>query len=225
MCGRYTLIGYEETIREQFQIREIGEWLRRYLPRYNIAPTQEAPVVLATAPDQLECLRWCLVPSWAKDPSGAARLINARGETVAEKPAFRAAFRRRRCLVLADGYYEWRRTGTAKQPVRIVPKAPGRVWAFAGIWEEKGLPTGEVLRTFAVITTEPNQPLRAVHDRMPVILDREAQAAWLDAAAEPAALQRLLVPCADDEVDWYPVSTRVNSPRNDDAGCIEPLSA
>ena len=220
MCGRFSQFHTWEEVRAYLNIFGAA---RNLAARYNIAPTQEAQVVRACSQGRrLDFLRWGLVPSWAKDDAMGARMINARDETVAEKPSFRAAFRQRRCLVPADGFYEWRGPKGAKQPYRILAPGGG-LFAFAGLWEpwEKG--GAEALETFTIITTEANAKLAQVHHRMPVILDAADFERWLapDLAANEA--QALLRPAPDDAVDFHAVSRHVNNARNDDPGCIEPL--
>ncbi len=188
-------------------------------PRYNIAPSQQAPVVRADAAGgrTLGLLRWGLIPSWAKEAKIGYRMINARAETVAEKPAFRSAFRHRRCLVPADGFYEWRKQGTVKQPTRIT-RADGAPFAFAGLWERWRAPDGALIDSFTIITTAANELLRPIHERMPVILDPADFGPWLEAGG----VERL-VPYTDAKLEAVPVSTRVNSPKHDDPACIAPL--
>jgi len=198
-------------------------------PRYNIAPTQLAPVVrrLRDGPGrELVLLRWGLIPAWSKDASGGARMINARADTAAEKPAFRAAFRARRCLVPADGFYEWRTEEGRKQPFRIGFKG-GATFAFAGLWESwtvrDGPETGTAIETYTVLTTDANAKLSPIHDRMPVILPPADWTAWLDPATPGEAAQAMLRPHPPEPMAFYRVSMRVNSVRNDDAECIAPL--
>ncbi|QDV36944.1 SOS response-associated peptidase [Tautonia plasticadhaerens] len=219
MCGRYTLRAKRETIAEAFDLPEVPE-----LPaRYNIAPTQDVPVV-RPGPDQghrtLCLLHWGLIPSWADDPSIGNKMINARAETVAEKPAFRHAFKTKRCLVVADGFYEWRREGKHKRPYFIRMK-DDRPFAFAGLWErwDKG---GGPIESCTLITGEPNEVVAPVHDRMPVILHDSDYDIWLDPeVTDPKMLRPLLVPYPAEEMEAYPVSTLVNSPANDVDECIE----
>jgi putative SOS response-associated peptidase YedK len=222
MCGRYSFTSPLEAVRRLFAVSGGGN----LAPRYNIAPTQPAVVVRPSPkPDQereLAILTWGLVPSWAKDPSMAAKLINARAETVAEKPSFRNAFRRRRCLVPADGFYEWKAAPGGKQPYRIAFEDE-RPFAFAGLWEHWQGADGSEIESFAIVTTEANELLRPLHPRMPVILDPEQHAPWLDPATEDAAL--LLGPYAGRGLRCYPVSRHVNNVRNDDPECIRPLKA
>ncbi len=198
------------------------------VPRYNIAPTQPVSVV-RIAPDggrrELVALRWGLVPSWAKDPKIGNRMINARAETVAQKPAFRAAFRRRRCLVAADGYYEWQKTGKARQPyyIRLASEEP---FALAGLWEYwEGSALGPAsgpIESCTIITTGANELTREIHDRMPVIVGPDDYAKWLDVDVEDRRhLDPILVPYASDEMKADQVSAHVNSPRNDDPQCVE----
>jgi putative SOS response-associated peptidase YedK len=225
MCGRYTLTVPLSNLVDAFEVPP-PEF--DYLPRYNIAPTQQVPVVAQDEQGRrMGLLRWGLIPSWSKDPAMGSRLINARSETAAEKPAFRSAFQRRRCLVPADGFFEWKREGEggkrAKQPfwIHLASREP---FAFPGLWErwdpEEGLP----VHTFTILTTEASPAIRHIHPRMPVILPREGHEVWLDAAREVTELQDLLRPLPDALLRAYPVSTLVNSPRNDIPACIEPGS-
>lgn len=225
MCGRFTLRAPASVVAEQFGVLD-AEALR---PRYNIAPTQPVAVIRHPSenvgtPRQLVMLRWGLVPSWATDPKIGNRLINARAETVAEKPAFRAALRRRRCLVAADGFYEWRRAGATKQPY-FIHLADDRPFAFAGLWERWEGPDHTVLETCAVITTEANELMASIHDRMPVILSPDDYALWLDPAIQsPERLQPLLRPYPSEAMAAHPVSTHVNNPRHDDPRCVVPAA-
>ncbi len=221
MCGRYSLTSPTEAMRQLF----LFENLPNLEPRYNIAPTQSAVVVRrdsAGGGRQLVLLRWGLVPAWAKELALGARTINARAETVAEKPSFRAAFRDRRCLVAADGFYEWQKTAAGKQPWRVCLADRGP-FAFAGLWERWQGPDGEV-QTFTIVTTEASPGLRAIHPRMPVILDRQDHAAWLDPAASADRLKSLLKPFSDARMTAYRIDQRVGNVRNDDPGLIEPLA-
>lgn len=223
MCGRFTLITPAEALAEQFQLFEIPS----LAPRYNIAPTQPVAVVRQVPGDgqrELVLLRWGLVPFWAKDPGIGARMINARSETVADKPAFRAAFRRRRCLVPADGFYEWQRLERGKQPfyVRLRDEKP---FALAGLWEHWEGPDETTVNSCTLLTTEPNDLIRPVHSRMPVILAPKDYDLWLDPGVQKAELLRpLLRPYPSEGMLAYPVSTWVNKPKNDSPRCIEPLT-
>lgn len=220
MCGRFTyLLSWEEIV-ALYELTAVTEMAPGWKPRYNAAPTQMMPVIRLDADGrrELALLRWGLVPSWAKDAGAGSQMINARAETVAEKPAFRAAFKTRRCLVPADGFYEWRKTATAKQPYRIT-MADGSPFAFAGLWERwsKG---DQPLETFTIITTTANELVAPIHDRMPVILDPADYDAWLE-SKDTAIPMALLQPYPARRMSAYPVSTRVNSPKNEDAAVIE----
>lgn len=230
MCGRYAFYTPIEAMTRLFGVSEVHA--HELAPRYNIAPTQEVPIVRSSpflegdaeraSLRELALARWGLVPFWAKDPSIGNRMINARGETVAQKPAFRAAFRKRRCLVPADGFYEWVKTDTVKQPWYI-HAASGEPLAFAGLWELWDPPDGAVpLASCTIITTRANEFMRSLHDRMPVVLDAAGRDAWLDAATRPENLQALLAPAPDAMLEAWPVSRRVNSPFNEDASLVEP---
>lgn len=222
MCGRYSITTAPEALRRLFKFAGPTPNLPS---RYNVAPTQDAPVVrLNKARDgrELVMLRWGLVPYWAKDPKSGYRMINARAETVASKPAFREAFARRRCLVPADGFFEWKKLGARKQPYYITQKS-GEPFAFAGLWEYWRSPEGEPLQTFTIIVGEPNEAVAPIHERMPVILDENGVDRWLDPSAEPEELQALLKPLPAEQVQLTPVSTRVNDPDNDDPACIAPI--
>ena len=219
MCGRYALHSAPEVIALAFGLSEIPASI---VPRFNIAPTSEVLVVRAAADGERASglLRWGLVPRWAKDPKLATRLNNARGETVAQKPSFRDAYRRRRCLVPANGFYEWQRIGSRKQPYYIAP-AQGTLFAFAGLWERwEG--DGGALETCAIVTTDANAPMQAIHDRMPVILAPQAYARWLDCRTV-ADVSDLLVPAPAQAIRAHPVSSAVNRASNESPELIEPL--
>jgi putative SOS response-associated peptidase YedK len=212
MCGRYTLRANPRQLAEAFAVLRTPE----VVPRFNVAPTQPI-LTIRDAGDGLaaELVKWGLVPSWAKDPSIGNKLINARAETVREKPAFRAAFKRRRCVIAADGFYEWQRLdGRGKQPwfFRLPDDEP---FGFAGLWETWEAPDGSAVETACIVTTEANATVAPVHDRMPVILPPEDHARWLDPEADGGpALLRLLRPY-EGPMDAYPVPSRVNSPKFD----------
>lgn len=199
------------------------------IPRYNVAPTQNAPVVVA-GPEGARVgamFRWGLIPFWSKDQDVGSRLINARSEGVESRPSFREALRRRRCLVPISGFYEWRKIegSTRKQPYYIHPAA-GEVFALAGLWDSWNAPDGLVLRTFTILTTTPNELMAPLHDRMPVILAESDHDRWLDAAIQnPADVLPLLRPCPVTDMSCFAVSTVVNAPRNDSPECIAPLAA
>jgi putative SOS response-associated peptidase YedK len=224
MCGRYTITSNAEQLAARFGAAPpdaaAGEATAQALePRFNAAPTQTLPVILNQAPDEIQLLRWGLVPRWAKDASGAAKMINVRAETVEEKPSFRDAVRRRRCLVLADSFYEWRHTPEGKVPMRIM-LASGQPFAFAGIWELWRDPKGELLRSFAIITTTPNELVAPIHNRMPAILLPEHERLWLDDNPDAAPWRDVLGSYPADAMVAYPVSRLVNSPANDTPAVI-----
>jgi putative SOS response-associated peptidase YedK len=222
MCGRYTVSSPGEVIGEMFDLVEVPP----VLPRYNLAPTQEAPVVRVAAPGaarSLDLLRWGLVPYWAQDASIGNRMINARAEGVADKPAYRYSFRKKRCLIVADGFYEWKKEPGGKQPY-LIRRGDRLPFAFAGLWSQWRTPEAATLETFTIITTDANDLIRPLHNRMPVILDRDSFSLWLDPAVEdPARLQDLLRPAPSEGWETVPVSRAVNSPAHDAPDCIEPL--
>ncbi len=224
MCGRFTLRTPAAAVARQFGLLDVPP----FEPRFNVAPSQSVAAVRMTPADasprrELVWLRWGLVPAWAKDPALGNRLINARAETAAEKPAFRAAFGRRRCLVAADGFYEWQRTGPHKQPYFFHLGDDGP-FGFAGLWETWQGPGPSPLESCTLLTTEANDLVRPIHDRMPVIVAPADYALWLDpAVVEPQRLRRLLAPYPSGEMAAYAVSTRINNPGNEDPCCIEPL--
>jgi putative SOS response-associated peptidase YedK len=222
MCGRFTLTSDLDRLTEHFAFRATN---LSYTPRYNIAPSQPVLTLIDAQERRAGFLRWGLVPSWAKDPSIGDRMINARAETVAEKPSFRRALQKRRCLVLANGFYEWRKEGKKKTPLFIALKSQ-EPFGFAGLWETWKSSTGEVMHSCTIITTTPNALMESIHNRMPVILPRAAEEAWLDRTVEdPQSLLRLLAPYPAEEMVAYPVSQLVNSPRNDTPTCIEPVDS
>jgi putative SOS response-associated peptidase YedK len=211
MCGRYSMTKSGDGVALRVRVKPLA-----LAPRYNIAPTQMAPVILIDKEPAMKLLRWGLVPSWAEDESVGARLINARAETLQEKPAFRQAFARQRCLVLADGYYEWQ----GKQPYRFTLDDE-RPFAFAGLWEKWQRPDGSALLSFAIVTTEPNELTAAVHDRMPVILRGEDYEQWLEPGfGNVEQLRGKLRPYAAAEMAFYAVDPIMNSPNFDDPRCI-----
>ncbi len=220
MCGRFLLRASPEAIIRAFEVSERPN-LRA---RYNVAPTQTVPIVRRKQEDEgreLVLVRWGLIPVWAKDTSIGNKLINARAETVATMPSFRSAFRKRRCLIPADGFYEWKKVDGGKQPMLIQRKG-GDLFAFAGLWEWWKGPEGPV-ESCTIITTEPNAVTAPIHNRMPVILDPADYDRWLD--VELIGVAELLRPCPADWLEAYPVSQRVNRPQNDDASLAEPLAA
>lgn len=222
MCGRFTLTLNSQKLAEAFsEFRPPPGWQ----PRYNIAPTQPVAVVANNSRGQIDFFRWGLIPSWAKDPKIGNRMINARAETLAQKPSFKTAYRRRRCLVLADGFFEWRRNPDAKTKTPMyIRLASGEPFAFAGLWEAWQSPDGSTVLTCTVITTTPNELVAQIHNRMPVILPRTAYNAWLDPAERPPQMfEPLLKPYPAAEMTAYPVSTQVNNPRADSPACIAPV--
>lgn len=226
MCGRYTLTSSGDELALLFDLSEIPS----LPPRYNMAPTQEAAVVRVTAPGaprHLDLLRWGLVPYWADDPKIGNRMINARSEGVADKPAYRSSFRKQRCLIPTDGFYEWKKEGKLKQPYHIRRK-DRRPFAFAGLWSRWRPKEGgaEPLDTFTILTTGSNELIRPLHDRMPVILDSASFDLWLDPAVDDRGrLLELLLPYDGSVMETVPVSRTVNSPAYDGPDCVAPLVA
>ena len=252
MCGRYTLTVSKKKLAEAFDLHEVQ--LRELPPQYNIAPLQSVPVLLEAPEPRVELFRWGLIPSWAKDPAIGDRMIpppafppkagyfhsesritgpsgrrqvvgmiNARKETLTEKPSFRDPFRNQRCLVLADGFYEWKAEERGKAPyyIRLKSKEP---FGFAGLWSSWRNPNGSEIRSCAIITGEPNELMRSIHNRMPVILSREKREFWLDPSNHDTnGLMALLEPYPAAEMETYSVSKSVNSPGNDSPECVEPL--
>lgn len=236
MCGRFTQARSWSELVKLYRITEIPT-PSNLPPRYNIAPTDPVPVVRAIGsgaeagdgrdaaeePErELVLVRWGLIPAWAKDMSIGARMINARAESLADKPAFRDAFRRCRCLVVADGFYEWREEGNGRKQPYYIAVAGCAPFAFAGLWEAWAPPGGQRLDSCTIVTTSANEAMAPLHDRMPVILDPAEFDLWLDPAQPLEETQALLRPYPG-ELHVHPVSTRVNSVRNDDAACIQPL--
>jgi len=224
MCGRFNVHDLSGSLLWLFDMSEGPS----QPPRYNIAPSQPVAAVRVSPQGGVRealLLRWGLVPFWAKDAAIGARMINARAETVAEKPSFRTAFRQRRCLVPAHGYYEWRKEQGGKQPYHIHMKG-GEPFALAGLWEHWEGADGEVIESCALITTEANALTRTIHNRMPVIIDSSGFDAWLDPAGKGAEAQKALLRpyAAEERMVVEKVSTEVNSTRNDHSGCIEPVA-
>lgn len=219
MCGRFSLAEDIHRLQMQFQFEYEGE----YFPRYNIAPSQNILTVIQGNEGRIgKQLRWGLIPFWAKDEKIGYKLINARAETLDEKASFKHPLKKRRCLILADGFYEWKKDVKTKQPYRFVLKNR-EPFAFAGLWDrwEKG---NEVIYSCTIITTRPNELAEKVHDRMPVILTRENQNAWLDRTIEDTEyLKSLLVPYDAEEMEAYEVSTLINSPKNETKEVIAPV--
>lgn len=218
MCGRYTLATPVDRLAKQFGTSGEQPSLP---PSYNVAPSQQVVTVLENGGGRhLEMLRWGLIPSWADDPEIGNRMINARAETAPEKPSFRSAFKNRRCLIAADGFYEWRKTNDGKQPHYIRMK-DGSPFGFAGLWE-RWSGGGEEIKSCTILTTEPNSILKEIHNRMPVIIHPEAYDLWLDPdASDREQLRSLLVPYDEESMEAYPVSRYVNRPVNNDERCVE----
>ena len=217
MCGRYSFAVEDQLIWERFGVSVRSAI---YKARYNCAPSQDLAVVSDEDPAFLSFYRWGLIPFWAKEASIGNKMINARAETILEKPSFRNPFRKQRCLVLSDGFFEWKKSAV-KIPYRIC-LIDGSPFAMAGIWERWKNPGGEIIRSFSIITTQANSLVGELHDRMPVILPREKEKQWLDGGPE-IELLKLLQPYPAEGMKMYPVSSRVNSPANDGPEILEPV--
>ncbi|MBW7474149.1 SOS response-associated peptidase [Paenibacillus oenotherae] len=223
MCGRYTITISIEELMLRYLIGEVSIPFQR--PRYNVAPTQKVYAVVNDGhANRLGLLQWGLIPAWAKDASYGSKMLNARAETVWSKPAFEGLVRRKRCIIPADGFYEWKKTSTGKQPMRIALRTR-EVFSMAGLYDTWTMPDGSKLSTCTIITTEPNELMAPIHNRMPVILKREDEAAWLDRSTQDQeTLGKLLVPyAAAAELEAYPVSPKVGYVANDDPSCIAPF--
>ena len=215
MCGRFSLFVPPSVVEERFD----AETARPLVPQYNVAPGDDVAAIRDADPGTIDGLTWGLLPSWVDDPEGFPRPINARAETVGEKPSFRDAFAERRCLVVADGFYEWKETRGAKQPYRIA-RPDDEPFAFAGLWET-WRSNGESVRSVTILTTAANETVEPIHDRMPVILERGEERRWLTESS-PDDLHALLDPYPEDGLVTYPVSTAVNDPANDSPAVVEP---
>ena len=212
MCGRYTFSEFEG-IEQRFQI----EPPLNLKPNYNVAPSQDVPVIIN---NHLALFRWGLIPFWAKESAIGNKMINARAETIDEKPSFKVSLQRKRCLIVADGFYEWKREGSVKKPYRITLKNK-ELFGFAGLWDTWKSPLGEVINSCSVITTSPNELMAKIHNRMPVILPREVEKEWLDQGiVDGGYLKSLLIPYPSELMVAYQVSTLVNSPRNNMPECL-----
>ncbi len=221
MCGRYSQTKALAELKKRFPF---GQGSPEWLPRFNLAAGQQAPVIINEGLS-LKLMRWGLVPFWANDEKIGYKMINARAETIADRPAYRNSFERKRCLVLADGFYEWKKTTGLKSPYRFVMRDQA-AFAFAGLWDSWKGREGGRLETFTIITTTPNELCQSVHDRMPVILGTDDYEQWLDRkVTESAKLTPLLRSYPAEEMLSYPVSTIVNNARNDDPRCTEPLAS
>lgn len=220
MCGRFTLA---RELDVQFIFRFSANDIKNFKPRYNIAPTQQIPAVISGT-TTISSLRWGLIPSWAKDISIGNRMINARAESLSEKPSFKKAFSERRCLILADGFYEWKKDEKKKQPFYIRMKG-GRTFCFAGLWERWTSHEGEVIESATIITTEANDLIKPIHDRMPVIIKDDEYSKWLDSNQKNTEeLKKSLVSYSSDSMEVIAVSDFVNKPTHDSEKCIEAIS-
>jgi putative SOS response-associated peptidase YedK len=221
MCGRFTRTGTIDDILQAFEVAEVACDLE---PSDNVAPTQPIAVIAEEGgARRLVTLRWGLIPAWSKDPAIGNRLLNARAETIAQKPSFRRAFRKRRCLIVADGFFEWQTRGAGKVPLYIRLRG-GQPFGFAGLYDDWTSPEGESVGTCAIITTDANDLMRPIHSRMPVILPREHHALWLDPTVDDETrLLPLLRPYASEAMEAYEVSRLVNSPKQNARTCIEPV--
>ncbi|HDY75185.1 MAG TPA: SOS response-associated peptidase [Candidatus Marinimicrobia bacterium] len=216
MCGRFTLTKDKEEIEERFEIHIDPTMFSK---TYNAAPNQILPIITNDIQEQASFHRWGLIPHWAKDERIGNKLINARAETITEKPSFRDAVQKRRCLVITDGFYEWKRSGTNKQPYRIT-LTDESLFAYAGLWESWSAPDGREVRSFTIITVEPNELIKPIHNRMPAMLSQETEKVWI--SDEPLeTVLHLLQPYDEEEMNAYPVSTRVNSTKNNDPSLLE----
>jgi putative SOS response-associated peptidase YedK len=219
MCGRYALTTAPEALRALLRYFEQPN----FPPRYNVAPTQPIPIVrMREGKRQFALVRWGLIPPWVKDPRAFSLLINARGESVTEKPAFRNAMKRRRCLVPADGFYEWKREGERKRPYFVRLKS-GQPMVFAGLWESWMGPNGEEMETAAIVTTAASRSIAHIHDRMPVIVQPDAFDFWLDPNVDALSASALIAPAPDALLECYEVSTAVNRTANDSPMLTQPL--
>ncbi|WP_349409492.1 SOS response-associated peptidase [Pseudalkalibacillus sp. SCS-8] len=223
MCGRFTLTAEIDLLMDWF---EIDEWASdlEFQPRYNIAPSQDILAIVGyEGKRRAGFLKWGLVPFWAKDPSIGNKMINARAETVPEKPSFKHAFQKRRCIIPADGFYEWKKEGKQKQPKYIRMK-DAQPFGLAGLWEKWKNENGNTIHTCTILTTEPNELMEDIHNRMPVILQKEDYSKWLEWEGEQDVLKDMMKPFDPAVMEAYDVSTIVNSPKNDTPECIEGLA-
>lgn len=221
MCGRFTLTAEVSELQQEFSFANFAHEIS---PRYNIAPSQPVAVIANEAEYKLDFFVWGLIPRWAKDPQIGNRLINARAETIAQKPAFRGPLRYHRCLILADGFYEWKKDNGSKTPILIRLKSK-KPFAFAGLWDTWQSPDGSEVRSCTIITTPPNPLLSPIHDRMPAILAPTDYLTWINPApVSPNELINLLRPYQAEEMIAYPVSRHVNDPQFDDPECVLPLA-
>ncbi|GAB5490288.1 MAG: SOS response-associated peptidase [Phototrophicaceae bacterium] len=216
MCGRFVLNATPEAVQQEFNLSAVP----MLADRFNIAPSQPVSVITNDAPNELSIVQWGLIPSWAKDPKMSYKMINARSETVHEKPSYRAPFKYRRCLIPTTGFYEWIKTEEGKQPYFIHRKDTD-LFAFAGLWEVWRNPEGDEVWTCTILTTDANDKISHLHHRMPVILDGDARSAWLDKASDADELKSIMRPFDGEKMDYYPVSKAVNNVRNDNPMLLE----
>jgi putative SOS response-associated peptidase YedK len=222
MCGRYTITVSEDELIARYMAEEPTN--RYHTPRFNVAPTQQVPVILNDEGIiKIDAFKWGLIPFWAKDTKVGFKMINARADTVAEKPSFRNAFKQRRCLIPADGFYEWKKIGADKQPYRILLKDQ-LIFSMAGLWESWTNPDGEEIKSCTIITTDPNELMLDIHDRMPMILSVEDEHKWLDKNQSVEDLKAMLQPFPMERMRAYLVSKDVGNVKNQNAGLIEEIA-
>ena len=220
MCGRYSLA----KTKNELEVRFKAEMLETFSPRYNVAPTQLMPVITSDSPDGFSHFYWGITPEFAKNKPVSQKFINARGETVAEKASFKSAFQKRRCLIPADGFYEWKQLGKKSKIPHRFTLADDKLFAFAGIWEEYENEKGEIKHTFLILTTAPNELVSSIHDRMPVMLTQDAEKTWLSKYASEEELLKVLQPYSLNEMISYPVSPLVNQTANDTPSLLKKTS-
>lgn len=220
MCGRFSLYSSFEAIQEELDIKDIKF---DYFPSYNIAPSQNILAIVKESPAHFEYLKWGLIPYWAKEQNIGYKMINAKSETIAEKPSFKKPFEKQRCLIIADGFFEWKKTKDGKIPYFIKLKT-GKPFSFAGLFDIWRSPNGSEIKSCTIITCEPNELIKNIHDRMPVIMDKKARSLWLDNSSfNKESLLRLLGPFDPNKIEAYKVSSVINSPKNNSEGCIKPI--
>lgn len=224
MCGRSSLTKTEKELEKRFNATFYSEDLERYnpLPNYNVAPSHIMPIITQSDREHFQPMRWGFIPPWAKDEKIGFKMINARVETLLEKNTFKKAVSNKRCLVPADGFYEWKRKGKEKQAFRI-QKKDASLFCYAGLWSKWVSPQGEEIFSFTVITQKPNKLVEDIHDRMPVILTKEQEELWLSEDISPEELLNMIEPYSDDDLDAFPVSNKVNNVRNNDVSLIQPI--
>jgi putative SOS response-associated peptidase YedK len=221
MCGRFTITTDLQILVERFNI--LNDLSFEYQPRYNIAPSQPVPAIINDGKaNRMGLLKWGLIPSWSKEKAQSYKMINARAETLTIKPSFKNLLKSRRCLIPADSFYEWKKENGGKIPMRMLLK-DNKLFAMAGLWDSWISPAGETVNTFTIITTAPNELLKPIHDRMPVILTPEKEQLWLDPVIDFKLLNEILVPYPASKMDYYAVSTFINSTKNDTPECILPV--